>query len=116
MDGVVELLVAGSHADHGASVVRLDGFEADAEAVEQVLHVTEDLRFRLDGGVVVDDEAFLFFVVVVKKEREDAGLVALVGWADEARRPQAVELEAQIALGRAQLVEAVFEGVTRRRA
>jgi hypothetical protein len=110
VDGEVELLVAAFHEDDAASAVRMDGVEAAAEAVEQGSRVAEDLHVLRYGGVVVEKAFIIRFVVAVVEEREDAGLVALVGGA-EARRPQGVVREALIGVGGAQRVEAVFEGV-----
>jgi hypothetical protein len=89
------MLVARFYADHGTGVVRLDSVEAVAEAGEQVAYAEEGL----DGG----GGAF------VVEEREDASFVVVAR--EEARRSQAVNLIAQIFLGRAQRDEAVVEGI-----
>ncbi len=76
VDGAVELLVAALHADHGASVVRLDGVEAAAEAGEQAAHAAEGL---LDGGI----GAFL----VWRSARTRVSLCLSAGRKRSGRRP-----------------------------
>ncbi len=87
-------------------MVGADGGDAAADAAEHVSDVAEELHVLPYGGFVV--EAFRFVAVV--EEREDTGLVALVGGA-EARRAKGVVREALLGVGGAQRVDAVFDGV-----